>query len=224
MRLLLAEDDPLLGPALKRTLEQAGFAVALAPDGAHAQVLGETEPYDAVVLDLGLPRRDGMAVLRAWRARNILAPVVVLTARGEWQQKVEGFRAGADDYLAKPFHTQELVARIEAVVRRARGRAHPELRSGGVALDEARQTLVRADGSEEPLTGTEFRLLRYLMLHPGRVLSKSQLTEHVYDLDSDRGSNVIEVYVKRLRDKLGADWIETRRGQGYVFHPPAPSR
>ena len=206
-----------LGPELKRTLERAGFAVDLAANGVEAEALADTEPYDAVVLDLGLPRRDGLNVLRNWRARGNRVPALILTARGAWQEKVAGFQAGADDYLAKPFHTEELVARIEALLRRAQGRAEPWLSAGGITLDEARQLLVAADGTQHTLTGTEFRLLRYLMQHPGRVLSKSQLTEHVYDYDAGRDSNVIEVYIKRLREKIGAHLILTRRGQGYVF-------
>jgi two-component system, OmpR family, response regulator len=217
MRLLLAEDDPALGPGLKRNLEQSGFAVDLARNGVDAQALGDTEPYDAIVLDLGLPGRDGLHVLRHWRGRGNRVPVVILTARGAWQEKVAGFQAGADDYLAKPFHTQELMARIQAVVRRSAGRAEPVLQAGDLTLDEARQVLITPTLGEQALTGTEFRLLRYLMLHPGQVLSKSRLTEHVYDFDGDRDSNVIEVYVRRLREKIGADRIQTRRGQGYVF-------
>jgi len=218
LRVLLVEDDRELAPALKRSLERAGFAVDLAEDGLHAEALGNTEPYDAVVLDLGLPRRDGLSVLRTWRSRGNRLPVVILTAREAWQQKVEGFQAGADDYLAKPFHTEELLARIQAVIRRAQGRADPVLRAGTLTLDEARQVLTTADGQSHPLTGTEFKLLRYLMQNPGRILSKAQLVEHVYDLDTGHDSNVIEVYIKRLRHKLGADRIQTRRGQGYVFH------
>src|ERR1043166_2764327 len=166
MRLLLAEDDPSLGPELKRSLERAGFAVDLAADGVHAEALADTEPYDAVVLDLGLPRRDGLLVLSNWRQRGNRVPVLILTARGAWQQKVQGFQAGADDYLAKPFHAEELIARIQALTRRHRGRAEPTLRAGGITLDEARQRLRTSAGLEHALTGTEFRLLRYFMQHP----------------------------------------------------------
>ena len=217
MRLLLVEDDPGLGPALKCALEQAGFAVDLSSDGPDAEVLGEIEPYDAIVLDLGLPGRDGLSVLRHWRAHGRRMPVLILTARGSWQEKVEGLQAGADDYLAKPFHTEELLARLHAIVRRAHGRAEPVLRINGIWLDESRQVVHTADGTEHALTGIEFRLLRYLMTHPGQVLSKTRLAEHIYDFDDERDSNVIEVYIKRLRQKLGADIIVTRRGQGYVF-------
>ena len=217
MRLLLVEDNPSLGPALKRALEQAGFAVDLSSDGPEAEALGEIEPYDAVVLDLGLPGRDGLSVLRHWRSRGRRMPVLILTARGAWQEKVEGFQAGADDYLAKPFQTEELLARLQAIVRRAHGRAEPLLRVGGICLDESRQVVYAEEGSEHALTGIEFRLLRYLMTHPGQVLSKTRLAEHIYDFDDERDSNVIEVYIKRLRQKIGADLIVTRRGQGYVF-------
>jgi len=144
-------------------------------------------------------------------------PVLILTARSAWQEKVEGFQAGADDYLAKPFHTEELLARLQAIVRRVHGRAEPVLRIGGICLDESRQVVHTEDGTEHALTGIEFRLLRYLMTHPGQVLSKARLAEHIYDFDDERDSNVIEVYIKRLRQKIGAELIVTRRGQGYVF-------
>jgi two-component system OmpR family response regulator len=217
VRLLLVEDDPNLGPALKRALEQAGFAVDLSSDGPDAEALGEIEPYDAVVLDLGLPGRDGLSVLRHWRAHGRRMPVLILTARSAWQEKVEGLQAGADDYLAKPFYTEELLARLQAIVRRVHGRAEPVLRIGGICLDESRQVVCTEDGTEHALTGIEFRLLRYLMTHPGQVLSKARLAEHIYDFDDERDSNVIEVYIKRLRQKIGAELIVTRRGQGYVF-------
>jgi DNA-binding response OmpR family regulator len=217
VRLLLVEDDPGLGPALKRAFEQAGFAVDLSSDGPDAEVLGELEPYDAIVLDLGLPGRDGLSVLRHWRTHGRRMPVLILTARGAWHEKVEGLQAGADDYLAKPFHTEELLARLQAIMRRVHGRAEPVLRIGGICLDELRQVVRTEDGTEHALTGIEFRLLRYLMTHPGQVLSKAQLAEHIYDFDDARDSNVIEVYIKRLRQKIGVERIVTRRGQGYVF-------
>jgi DNA-binding response OmpR family regulator len=220
MRLLLVEDDPALGPELRNALSREGYAVDLVTDGVHAGQMGETEPYDLVVLDLGLPRRSGLELLKSWRARGIHVPVVILTARGSWQEKVEGFKAGADDYVGKPFRFEELTARLAAVLRRAQGAASgTALQAAGVTLDEASQALVRSDGSREALTGTEFRLLRYLMLHPGQVLSKEQLTEHAYEFDGARDSNVIEVYVNRLRQKVGRGKIVTRRGQGYVFAP-----
>ena len=217
MRLLLVEDDAGLGASLKTGLEQQGFAVDWQDNGVDGQFMGEQEPYDAIVLDLGLPRRPGLEVLRNWRGGGLATPVLILTARDAWHEKVEGFQAGADDYLGKPFHVEELVARLNALIRRASGVARPDLRSNGLELDDSRQCVRTADGRDIELIGTEFRLLRYFMLHPGRILSKSQLAEHVYDYDSDKDSNVIEVYVRRLRLKLGDDLIETKRGQGYVF-------
>lgn len=220
MRLLLAEDDTELSRQLKADLEAAGFAVDAADNGVDAEALGDTEPYDAVILDLGLPRRPGLEVLGNWRARGNKVPVIVLTARDAWHEKVEGFKAGADDYLGKPFHVAELIARIRAVVRRGAGQAGGALRAGGLTLDEDRQTVTVEGGRVFQLTGTEFRLLRYFMLHPGQILSQSRLTEHAYGYDADKDSNVIEVYVNRLRQKLGKDLIQTRRGQGYMFKAP----
>jgi two-component system OmpR family response regulator len=217
MRLLLVEDDPILGPQLKTALEEAGYAVDLATDGVDAEASGGIEPYDLVVLDLGLPRRSGLEVLAKWRRDGNRVPVVILTARGSWQEKVDGFKAGADDYVGKPFQLEELLARIGAVLKRSRGAAVGPLKVEGIGLDEQTQMLIDADGNRQPLTGTEFRLLRCFMLNPGQVLSKTRLTEHVYDFDSDKDSNVIEVYVNRLRQKIGRDLIQTRRGQGYVF-------
>jgi two-component system, OmpR family, response regulator len=216
MRLLVVEDDNDLRERLKQALGQAGFAVDTTDNGVDAEALGQVEPYDAVVLDLGLPKRPGLDVLRHWRQNGNTVPVIALTARGAWHEKVEGFKAGADDYLAKPFHMEELLARLSAIIRRRHGEAAAQVTSHGLTLDEERQT-VQCSGNTIELTGTEFRLLRYLMLHPGHILSKTQLTEHVYDYDSDRDSNVIEVYIRRLREKIGAELIETRRGQGYVF-------
>ena len=217
MRLLLVEDDSALAGRLRQDLKAAGYAVDHSDNGIDAEHLGREEPYDAVVLDLGLPERSGLEVLRHWREQDLRMPVLILTARDAWHEKVEGFRAGADDYLGKPFHVEELLARLGALLRRAGGRASAELSLNGVSLDESTQTVTTPDGARHDLTGTEFRLLRYFMQHPGRILSKTELTEHVYDNDSDKDSNVIEVYVRRLRGKLGADIIETRRGQGYCF-------
>jgi DNA-binding response OmpR family regulator len=217
MRVLLVEDDTRFGPQLKSALEDGGYAVDLTGDGVEAEALGESEPYDLVLLDLGLPGRSGLEVLANWRRRGQRVPVIVLTARGSWQEKVEGFKAGADDYLGKPFQFEELVARIGAVLKRSRGVTAGPLSVAGVTLDEERRRLEGPDGRSVELTAIEFRLLRCFMLHPGQVLSKTQLSEHVYDYDGDKDSNVIEVYVNRLRQKLGPEVIRTRRGHGYVF-------
>lgn len=217
MRVLVIEDDAVLGERLKKDLAIAGFAADLADNGVDGEFMGNEEPYDVAVLDLGLPRRSGLEVLQNWRKRGNRLPVIVLTARDAWHEKVEGFKAGADDYLGKPFHIEELLARINALVRRGHGQAGGELNVAGLMLNEDRQSVRTADGKELELTGIEFRLLRYFMLNPGQILSKSRLTEHVYDFDSDKDSNVIEVYINRLRQKLGKDLISTRRGQGYVF-------
>ncbi|RPH67834.1 MAG: DNA-binding response regulator [Burkholderiales bacterium] len=217
MRLLIAEDDAALADRLRTRLSGAGYAVDVAADGIDAAHLGSSEPYDAVILDLGLPGKPGLSVLREWRGAGNAVPVLILTARDGWSERVEGLQAGADDYLGKPFHVEELLARVQALLRRAAPVQATELRAGGWRLDEARQCLIGADGGEQPLTGTEFRLLRYFMRHPDQVLSKTRLSEHVYDYDAERDSNVIEVYVRRLRALLGSECIETRRGQGYVF-------
>jgi len=217
VRLLLVEDDAALAQRLRAALGAAGYAVDLADNGQDALFLGRSQDYDLAVLDLGLPRLPGLAVLERWRRDGRSMPVLILTARDGWRDKVEGLKAGADDYLTKPFHPEELLARLQALLRRAHGRASPAIAALGFRLDEERQRVVRPDGCDIELTGTEFRLLRYFMLNPGKPLSKTRLTEHVYDQDFDLDSNVIEVYVRRLREKLGKDAIETRRGQGYVF-------
>ncbi|HHJ81097.1 MAG TPA: response regulator transcription factor [Candidatus Tenderia electrophaga] len=218
MRLLLVEDDVDLGQQLKQDLVRSGFAVDLVDNGLDAEFMGDEEAYDLVVLDLGLPQRPGLEVLQNWRSRDNKVPVVILTARDAWHEKVDGFKAGADDYLAKPFHIEELLMRIQAVIRRNNDQtAGDELKVAQLSLDEERQTVTTRGGEMFELTGTEFRLLRYFMLHPGRILSKSVLTEHVYDYDSDKDSNVIEVYINRLRQKLGKELIQTKRGQGYIF-------
>ncbi len=219
MRLLIIEDDPALGPLLKRDLARAGFAADLSDNGRDGEILGNIEPYDVVILDLGLPQKSGLEVLAAWRKKGNNVPVIILTARDAWHEKVDGFKAGADDYVGKPFHTEELLARINAVVKRSKTQTSGVLKAGSLALDEETQKVVTDAGAEFELTGTEFRLLRYFMLNANKILSKTQLTEHVYDYDSDKDSNVLEVYVKRLRQKLGKDIIETRRGQGYIFRP-----
>ena len=217
MRLLLVEDDANLVTILRKDLEAAGFAVDIADNGIDAEFMGNEGVYDIIVLDLGLPKRSGLEVLKNWRSKHNAVPVLVLTARDAWHERVDGFKAGADDYLGKPFHVEELVARINALLHRIREKPGGLLDSNGLCLDEDQQSVTTKDGTSISLTGTEFRLLRYFLLHPGRILSKSVLTEHVYDFDSDKDSNVIEVYVKRLREKLGKDCIQTRRGQGYIF-------
>ncbi|MCC1497393.1 response regulator transcription factor [Alcanivorax sp. 1008] len=217
MRLLIVEDDRQLAERLQQQLSDEGLVIDLAHDGVDGQHLGEVEEYDLVVLDLGLPRRSGLDVLQAWRKAGRDMPVLILTARDGWRERVEGLRAGADDYLGKPFHGEELLARIHALLRRAAPQQALRLQVGAWQLDERRQCLV--DGSRElALTATEFRLLRYMLRHPGELLSKTQLGEHLYEYASERESNVLEVYIRRLREKLGADFIETRRGQGYVMH------
>jgi len=217
MRLLIVEDDAALGESLRARLAASGYAVDLAANGIDGAHLGATEPYDAVILDLGLPGKPGLSVLGDWRRAGNAVPVLILTARDGWSERVEGLQAGADDYLGKPFHVEELLARVQALLRRAAPMQAHELRAGPWRLDEARQCLVSDAGHEQALTGTEFRLLRYFMRHPDQVLSKSRLSGHVYDYDAERDSNVIEVYVRRLRSLLGSERIQTRRGQGYVF-------
>ena len=217
MRILLVEDDIDLSTPLKQQLVKAGFVVDVADNGVDGEFMGGENPYDAVVLDLGLPRRPGLDVLKNWRTAGVKVPVIILTARDAWHERVDGFKAGADDYLGKPFHTEELLARISSLIRRAHQQAGGVLENSGLVLDEQRQTVTTPLGEAIALTGTEFRLLRLFMLHSGKILTKSRITEHVYDFDSDKDSNVIEVYVKRLRQKLGKEYIQTRRGQGYVF-------
>ena len=220
MRILLVEDDPDLSRQLKQSLADAGYAVDYAADGEEAQFLGETEPYDAIVLDLGLPKVDGVSVLERWRREHVGTPVLILTARGAWSEKVAGFDAGADDYLTKPFHTEELLARLRALVRRAAGHSAPSLSCGALRLDP-RAARASVDGEPVRLTSLEYRLLHYLMLHQGRVISRTELVEHLYDQDFDRDSNTIEVFIGRLRKKIGPDRIETVRGLGYRLAPLA---
>lgn len=220
MRVLVVEDESLLRAQLKGTLEQAGYAVDEAADGVEALHLGATEPYDAIVLDLGLPLLDGLTVLQRWRSQGQATPVLILTARDSWHEKVAGIDAGADDYLAKPFHTAELLARLRALVRRSHGLASPLLQHGDVTLD-TRTGTVTLQGAPVSLTAHEHRLLSYLMHRAGQVVSRSELIEHLYAQDFDRDSNTVEVFVARLRRKLGADCIETVRGMGYRLMPPA---
>lgn len=217
MRLLLVEDDLQLVERLHDDLSQQGFVVDKTDNGVDAEHLGDEEAYDLVILDLGLPQRSGLEVLANWRNNGNTVPVIVLTARDSWQERVDGLKAGADDYMGKPFHTEELIARIHNLIRRAAGQAGNYIESGGIRLDEERQVVLDDQGEEIVLTGTEFRLLRYFMLNPDKPLSKTRLIEHVYEQDFDRDSNLIEVYVRRLRDKIGKDRIRTQRGQGYLF-------
>lgn len=217
MRLLLVEDDDILVRTLKKDLQHAGYAVDVANNGIDAEYLGNENMYDVIVLDLGLPQRSGLDVLQHWRAAANATPVIVLTSRDAWHERVDGFKAGADDYLGKPFHVEELLARLSAVIHRSKQQTAGKLQIGDLTLDEERQSVTIAAGNTYVLTGTEFRMLRYFLLHPDKILSKSTLMEHVYDFDADKDSNVIEVYVKRLREKLGKDRIVTRRGQGYIF-------
>ena len=214
MRILIVEDEPLLAGRLAATCAERGYAVDLAADGERADFLGSTEPYDAVVLDLGLPGVDGLTLLARWRAAGIAVPVLVLTARGSWSEKVRGIDGGADDYLTKPFEMEELLARLRALIRRASGQLAPELRHGGLVLD-SRTSRVTLDGQPVKLTGHELRVLSYLMHHRGRVVSQAELVEHIYAQTFDRDSNTVEVFIGRLRRKLGAATIETVRGLGY---------
>lgn len=216
MRLLLVEDDALLGAQTQQALKVAGYACDWLQEGTEGGIQGALEPYDLVILDLGLPGRSGLEVLTEWRRQGQTMPVIVLTARSSWQEKVEAFNVGADDYVTKPFHLEELLARISAVHKRSVGVVSGNLVVEDLTLNEHTQTVWQGEISHV-LTGTEFRLLRYLMLHPGRIFSKTELTEHVYAYDADKDSNVIEVYVNRLRQKIGADKIQTKRGQGYVL-------
>ena len=218
MRLLVVEDDKDLNRQIVTALENAGYAVDKAFEGEEGGYLGATEPYDAVILDLGLPKVDGVAVLQGWRRAGKVMPVLILTARDRWSDKVAGFDAGADDYVTKPFHVEELLARVRALLRRAAGHATSELVCGPVRLD-TRASRVVVDGNPVKLTSHEYRLLAYLMHHQGRVVSRTELVEHLYDQDFDRDSNTIEVFVGRLRKKLGVDFIETVRGLGYIVTP-----
>jgi len=219
VRLLVVEDDKDLNRQIVTALENAGYAVDKAFDGEEGLYLGETEPYDAVILDLGLPKVDGVAVLQGWRRAGKTMPVLILTARDRWSDKVGGFDAGADDYVVKPFHVEELLARVRALLRRAAGHATSELICGPVRLD-TRASRVVVDGNPVKLTSHEYRLLSYLMHHQGRVVSRTELVEHLYDQDFDRDSNTIEVFVGRLRKKLGVEIIETVRGLGYIAAAP----
>jgi two-component system, OmpR family, response regulator len=219
MRCLVVEDDPDLRRQLVRALGDAGYAVDAAADGEEGHFLGETEPYDVVVLDLGLPLVDGVTILERWRDEGRGFPVLILTARDRWSEKVAGFDAGADDYLTKPFHMEELLARLRALVRRAAGHSTPALECGSLRLDTRAQRAA-VDGMPVKLTSHELRLLTYLMHHTGRVVPRGELIEHIYDQDFDRDSNTIEVFIGRLRKKIGQDRIVTVRGLGYQLVDP----
>lgn len=214
MRVLVAEDESALAAQLSASLEAAGYAVDRAGDGARAEFLGRTEAYDAVVLDLGLPRIDGLTVLKRWRSAGVTVPVLVLTARGSWHEKVQGIDGGADDYVSKPFQMEEVLARLRALIRRASGHAGGDLRWGDVVVD-ARTARVTRNGDPVKLTAHEFRVLSYLLHHRDRVVPQAELSEHIYQQDADRDSNTVEVFVARLRRKLGPRIIETVRGLGY---------
>ena len=220
MRVLVVEDDSRLSAQICAALEAAGFAVDKADDGEQGGFLGETEPYDAAVLDLGLPKREGGAVLRDWRRKGVKTPVLILTARDSWREKVEALDAGADDYLAKPFHTAELVARLRALIRRSSGWADPVLRAGDLEF-ATRTGEASLNGVAVTLTAQESRVLGYLLLNAGRVVSRVEIGEHVYGYESDPDSNTIEVFVGRLRRKLSADLIQTERGRGYIIRKTA---
>ncbi|WP_019906422.1 response regulator transcription factor [Methylobacterium sp. 77] len=221
MRLLVVEDDRDINRQVVNALEEAGYVADKAFDGEEGGYLGESEPYDAIILDMGLPKADGVSVLQKWRRAGIKTPVIILTARDRWSDKVDGFDAGADDYVTKPFHMEELMARVRALLRRATGHATSQISCGPVVLD-TRSGRVYVDGNPIKLTSHEYRLLAYLMHHTGRVVSRAELTEHLYDQDFDRDSNTIEVFVGRLRKKLAVDLIQTVRGLGYLVDPNQP--
>jgi two-component system, OmpR family, response regulator len=218
MRVLVVEDEASLSHQLSTALGSAGYAVDCATDGDRADFLARTEGYDAVILDLGLPRLDGLTVLSGWRRSGLAVPVLVLTARSSWHETVQGIDQGADDYVSKPFRMEEVLARLRALIRRSSGQTQPSIRCGGVTLDP-RLARVTRDGIPVKLTSHEFRVLSYLMHHRNRVVSQAELTEHIYAQNFDRDSNTVEVFVARLRRKLGASLIETIRGLGYRAAP-----
>ena len=215
MKLLLVEDDVQLVSKLKPALQKAGYVVECSDNGVDAEFLAQQEAFDGIILDLGLPQRSGLEVLANWRNNNLDTPVLILTARDTWQERVDGLKAGADDYVGKPFQVEELLARMEALLRRRFGHVNNYLEYAGIRLDLDTQTAEDEKGNKNPLTAIEFRLLRYLMLHPQKILSKSILSEHMYEEEHIRDSNVIEVYINRLRSRFGKDFIKTYRGQGY---------
>ena len=214
MRILVVEDEPTLAAQLAEGITTVGYVVDVAHNGVDGNFMGDTESYDAVVLDIGLPQMDGITVLKKWRAAGRTMPVLILTARDTWREKVAGIDAGADDYLTKPFHMEELLARLRALIRRAGGHATTELVCGPLTLD-TRSSRVSVDGTALTLTSHEYRVLAYLMHHPGEIVSRAELTEHIYAQDFDRDSNTVEVFIARLRKKLPPGLIETVRGLGY---------
>ena len=219
MRILLAEDDVKLAGNIKTFLHQANYVVEMVNNGIDAEFQGDEIDYSLVILDIGLPMRSGLQVLKNWRTKGNKTPVLMLTARNDWSDRVDGLKLGADDYMGKPFHVQELLARVEALIRRSVGNASTGISSAGLFLDEGKQVVTNNNVNNEThhLTQVEYRLLWYFMTHPDVVLSKNRLIEYVYEGDSERDTNVIEVYVKRLRHKIGSDLIQTKRFQGYVF-------
>lgn len=219
MRVLVVEDEAALAEQIARTLQDRGYVVDLASDGREAWYQGGVQDYDAILLDLGLPVLDGLSVLRRWRSEGMSSPVLVLTARDQWHEKVAGIDAGADDYLSKPFHMEELLARLRALIRRAGGHASPLLSCGPLELD-TRSARISLQGQPLLLTAQEFKLLAYLIHHAGQLVSRTELTEHLYAQDCERDSNTIEVFIGRLRKKLPAGLIETVRGMGYRLQSP----
>ena len=214
MRLLVVEDDPNLQKQIQEALDDAGYIVDAAKDGEEGHYLGDTEPYDAIILDLGLPKIDGLTVLEKWRNSKKRFPVLILTARDRWSEKVSGFDAGADDYLTKPFQMEELLARLRALIRRSAGHATSDIEFGPLKL-ETKSNRVYVDGKKLKLTSHEYKIIEYFLHHQEKVISRTELTEHIYDQDFDRDSNTIEVFIGRLRKKLGLNIIKTERGYGY---------
>ncbi|MEN9465791.1 MAG: Transcriptional activator protein CzcR [Pseudomonadota bacterium] len=216
MRILIIEDEPTLAKQLEQALRNENYAVDCAHNGVDGHYLGSTEPYDAIILDLGLPKLDGLSVLKKWRDAGIRTPVLILTARDSWHEKVAGIDAGADDYLTKPFHIEELLARLRALIRRSAGHASAEVCAGALTLDSKSQRILLNDYALD-LTSHEYKVLAYLILHKNKVVSRTELTEHIYAQDFDKDSNTIEVFIGRLRKKIPKDLIETVRGLGYVL-------
>ena len=220
MRILVAEDELVLAQQIKSVLSSEGRVVDLTHDGSEAQFLGETEPYDVIILDIGLPQRDGITILKSLRAKKVTTPVLILSARDGWSDRVDGLDAGADDYLTKPFHMPELWARVRAMIRRKSGQTDPVFRKESIVFD-TRSNQVTVDGIPTSLTAQEVAVLSYLFHNAGRLVSRTELSEHIYEYDGDRDSNTIAVFVNRLRKKLGNDLIETVRGRGYVIKTAA---